>query len=280
MATLREYYDTDNQKVISISGSLIITTSGSNIEVLTKVHLDFDSNTIYVSFFIPEANDSFIILVGLINNLDKALAIGRRVEIQSGLPGEKPVNSKDLTFSGKIFAYSVMEIPENEIQAFQNEVRSQNLYIQYRVPQFAIARSELEKPQAFISHDSRDKDDIARPIAIGLSKLMCPVWFDDYSLRVGDKLRETIEKGILECKKCILVLSPHFLANNGWTKVEFNSIFTRELIEETDLVLPVWHGITKKDLFEYSPSLVNKVGVKSDLGIEEVIRKLHQSIRH
>ena len=108
---------------------------------------------------------------------------------------------------------------------------------------------------------------------------MCPVWFDEYSLKVGDKLRESIENGIKECKKCVLVLSPSFLSNNGWTKVEFNSIFTRELIEETDIILPVWHGIDKKKLYEYCPSLVNKVGVKTDIGVEEVIRKLHHSIR-
>ena len=100
---------------------------------------------------------------------------------------------------------------------------------------YALERSRLEKPLAFICHDSRDKAQVARPIAIGLSKLMCPVWYDEFSLKVGDRLRESIEKGLRkECKKCVLVLSPQFFGNTGWTRVEFNSIFTREIIETED----------------------------------------------
>ena len=85
---------------------------------------------------------------------------------------------------------------------------------------------------------------------------MCPVWFDEFSLKVGDRLRESIEKGIRECKKCILVLTPNFLSNPGWTKVEFNSIFTREIVEKQDLVLPVWRDVSRDQVFEYSPTLV------------------------
>jgi hypothetical protein len=280
MATLREYFDTDFQNILNVGNTLTTSNATEKIDILTRVHQDFDSNTKYLSFFIPETKDCLNVLVGLVNILDKILAISEGVEVLSGLPGEKLVNSKDLQFSGKIFVYSETDIPEDKLEALQNELRQKNIYLQYRGPRFAIKRSEIEKPLAFISHDSRDKDDIARPIAIGLSKLMCPVWFDEYSLKVGDNLRESIEKGIKECKNCILILSPNFLANNGWTKVEFNSIFTRELIEDTDVVLPVWHGIDKKELYEYSPSLVNKVGVKTDVGTEEVIRKLYQSIRH
>ena len=33
----------------------------------------------------------------------------------------------------------------------------------------------MEKPVAFISHDNRDKLEIARKIALGLQKRMCPV---------------------------------------------------------------------------------------------------------
>jgi TIR domain len=83
---------------------------------------------------------------------------------------------------------------------------------------------------------------------------MCWVWFDEYSLNVGDSLRESIERGIKECKRCILVISKNFLGNSGWTKGEFNSVFTRELLENKRLVLPVWHDVTAQEVYEYSPS--------------------------
>jgi hypothetical protein len=135
-----------------------------------------------------------------------------------------------------------------------------------------------ERPAAFICHDSRDKERIARPIAEGLSRLACPVWYDEFSLDVGDHLRESIERGLKEAKKCILVLSPKFLANSGWTKVEFNSIFSRELIQRRNIILPVWAGVTTKGVLAYSPSLANRVAVNWRLGVDEVVRRLYCAI--
>jgi len=108
---------------------------------------------------------------------------------------------------------------------------------------------------------------------------MCPVWYDEFSLKVGDRLRESIEKGLKECKKCVLVLSPQFFGNTGWTRVEFNSIFTRELIEKEDFLLPVWFGVTKEQVYEYSPSLADRVAADWSLGEEEVVRRLYRGIR-
>jgi hypothetical protein len=41
----------------------------------------------------------------------------------------------------------------------------------------------------FISHANEDKDDIARPLAEKLKALGLKVWFDEYSLKLGDSLR-------------------------------------------------------------------------------------------
>jgi hypothetical protein len=140
-------------------------------------------------------------------------------------------------------------------------------------------RDMIERPIAFISHDSHDKNDIARPIAERLVQLRCPVWFDEFSLSVGDHLRESIEKGLKECKRCVLIISPHFLANTGWTKVEFNSIFTRELVERRDLVLPIWCDVTQKAVYDYSPSLANVMALDwRQLGAEEVCGRLARRI--
>ncbi len=137
----------------------------------------------------------------------------------------------------------------------------------------------MEKPLAFISHDSRDKEAVAKKIAFGLQRMLCPVWYDEYSLKVGQNLRESIEAGLKECKKCVLVLSPNFISNKGWTKKEFDSIFTREILEEQQLVLPVWFNVTKQQVYEYSPSLLNVKGVVwGELGGDEVCRRLHDAI--
>ncbi|MEA1867582.1 MAG: toll/interleukin-1 receptor domain-containing protein [Thermodesulfobacteriota bacterium] len=130
-----------------------------------------------------------------------------------------------------------------------------------------------------MSHDSRDKDEVARKIATKLQSMLCPVWYDEFTLKIGDNLRDSIEKGLKECKKCILILSPNFLSNKGWTKKEFDSIFTREIMEEQKLVLPVWYGVTKEDVYAYSPSLLNIKGANWDgIGEKEVCRQLYNAI--
>ena len=55
----------------------------------------------------------------------------------------------------------------------------------FRSMEYVDARTKWEKPRAFISHDSRDKAAIAEPLAVELQRLLCPVWYDDFSLRVG-----------------------------------------------------------------------------------------------
>lgn len=148
---------------------------------------------------------------------------------------------------------------------------------------------ELTKPLAFISHDSRNKDILARPLANGLSNRLCLVWYDEFSLQVGDSLRQSIEKGIKEVKKCILILTPEFLSNPGWGRKEFDSIFTREMIMEERIIIPIWFGVSKKEIYEYSPSLADTValiwpnvdaGTKEeyDQKVEELISKVHAAI--
>jgi hypothetical protein len=137
----------------------------------------------------------------------------------------------------------------------------------------------MEKPMAFISHDSRDKDAFVRELALQLIQNGCMVWYDEFTLKVGDSLRETIERGLRETKKCIVVLSPNFLGNTGWGKVEFNSVFTRELVEKEKVILPVWLNVGVQDVFDYSPSLADKLGISAQLGIPEVARRLAVALR-
>jgi len=73
-------------------------------------------------------------------------------------------------------------------------------------------------------------------------------------------------------------LSPYFLQNERWSKVEFNSAFTREIVEEQDVILPVWAGITAKDVYQYSPSLADRLALSWDLGVDEVAGKLWRAL--
>jgi len=279
MATLNEYYQKDFSRLLSIHKEWMLYPPGEpQIAVTAKIHFDFDSNTFFISYYLPgPVADPIRILKNLLHRNEEAIKYTKEVSINSGLPGETSMSSLNLVFSGRIFFYYEGNLDANAFEKLQAELTPLGLHAHYRDAKFATERSKVEKPLAFISHDNRDKE-IANKIAVGLEKLVCPVWYDEFSLKVGQSLRESIEKGLKECKKCVLILSSNFLDNNGWTKSEFNAIFTREIMEEKNFVLPVWVNIDKKRLFEYSPTLVDRVGVNWSSGVDVVLRKLHRAI--
>ena len=63
---------------------------------------------------------------------------------------------------------------------------------------------------AFICHASEDKEDFVRPLADALSQFHLHIWYDEFSLSVGDGLRRAIDHGLAKSRFGIVVLSPNF----------------------------------------------------------------------
>lgn len=109
----------------------------------------------------------------------------------------------------------------------------------------------------FISHASEDKEEIVRPLANALIERGVDVWYDEFTLRIGDSLRQKIDRGVASSKVGLVVLSPSFIAK-GWTNYELDGIVTRTVSGE-QILLPIWHNITKQQVIDFSPSLADKV---------------------
>lgn len=297
MKTILEYFETD---FVARSTFLWTQQIGLYCEapsfretILTSCIVDLNANAMFGAYFVPSSAHTFSICVSLVHHPEWVINIYERGEEPYGgqhgritaggdikavvqreeeggviLHGkmqsweDREVKPADAPFSGRIFLYCEDQLSGDEINFCVNEGRARGLDIHYRGPQYAVLGSEQERPLAFISHDSRDKDKIARPLAEELGKVGFSVWYDEFSLRVGDSLRESIERGLREARTCILILTPHFLTNPGWTKTEFNAVFTRELVEKKKVILPVWHEVTVQQVYEYSPSLADRFALK------------------
>lgn len=109
----------------------------------------------------------------------------------------------------------------------------------------------------FISHASEDKDDFVRPLANSLISHGLNVWYDEMTLKIGDSLRQKIDRGLANSRVGLVVLSPSFI-NKGWTNYELDGIVTRAVSGE-QVLLPIWHNITKQQVVDFSPSLADKV---------------------
>ncbi len=284
MATIREYFDTDPRSLTLHGEWNISDTRGSELgSIIAKIAYDFVGNARYWFFYVPQGSDSSAIPLILDSPETNACILksdgdGILAEMTFSDLNEG-MRSDTLVFTKRIFIY-IDELLDAASKAQVMKLGQQRgFHVVVRDRQYAMKRSEYEKPLAFICHDSRDKDDLVRGLAYALMNMMCPVWYDEFSLKVGDSLRAKIEDGLKSSRKCVIVLSPHFLSNEGWTKAEFDSVFTREILEKNNVMLPIWHNVSKEAVYNYSPRLADKVGLSSSIGIEALAKKLVTAIR-
>ena len=133
------------------------------------------------------------------------------------------------------------------------------------------------KYDVFISHASEDKNDVVRPLANALQSEGLIVWYDEFELKIGDSLRRKIDKGLANSRFGIVVLSKDFI-KKGWTNYELDGIISKS-VNGDQIVLPIWHNITKQEVIDYSPSLADKVARNTAVyTIEEIAIEIAEVI--
>jgi hypothetical protein len=131
---------------------------------------------------------------------------------------------------------------------------------------------------AFISHASEDKDKFVRQLAQQLKEKNLSIWYDEFSLRVGDSLRKSIDNGLKESCYGIVVLSPSFFEKK-WPEWELNGLVQLQNTNHKKTILPIWHNITYDQICNYSPSLADIYAINSNLGVEYVVQKILEVIK-
>jgi hypothetical protein len=121
--------------------------------------------------------------------------------------------------------------------------------------------SDAYQYDVFICHASEDKEDVAEPLAKTLLSKNVRVWYDAFSLELGDSLRSKIDQGLKESRYGIVILSPHFFEKH-WPQYELDGLVTREM-RGVKVVLPIWHKVGSKEVEQYSPSLAGKVAAST-----------------
>lgn len=129
----------------------------------------------------------------------------------------------------------------------------------------------------FISHASEDKDDFVRPLAAALTALGLKVWYDEWTLTIGDSLRQKIDEGLMASDYGIVVLSRNFFAKK-WPQAELDGLFAREMAGRK-VILPVWHNVTRDDVLQYSPLLAGKMAAITEIGVKAVAAEIFEVVR-
>jgi hypothetical protein len=130
----------------------------------------------------------------------------------------------------------------------------------------------------FISHATEDKDEVVRPLANSLTDSGLSVWYDEFELRIGSSLRLNIDSGISRSRFGIIVLSPSFFAKS-WPQYELDGLVTMA-VSGKQVLLPLWHKISKDEVVRHSPSLADKVALRTaDYTIDEIAAEIGSVVR-
>jgi hypothetical protein len=143
-------------------------------------------------------------------------------------------------------------------------------------PKQELAQNEINPMRdVFISHASEDKAEVARPLAEALKAKGLSIWFDEYELTLGDRLRRKIEEGLRVSRYGVTILSDNFFRKK-WPQAELDGLFALE--QEEKKILPVWHRLSESDIARYAPLLADRLGVSTDVGIEGVVDQIPRAV--
>ncbi len=138
---------------------------------------------------------------------------------------------------------------------------------------FGFPEKDLRELDVFISHASEDKDEIVRPLAVALKNAGPTVWYDEFELKIGDSLRQKIDRGLAKSKFGIVVLSRSFI-KKGWANYELDGIITK-VVSGEQVLLPIWHNITKQEVVDFSPSIADKLARNTaNFTVEEIAEEI------
>jgi len=156
------------------------------------------------------------------------------------------------------------------------EIKRDETMLEHRRLKKVYAAALGKQWDAFICHASEDKKDFVDEFARRLQASGLSVWYDVFSLKVGDSLRRKIDEGLANSRYGIVVLSKHFFAKE-WPQNELDGLMSRE-IAGTKVILPIWHKITVDEVRQHSPILAGRMAARSEHGLEKVVSEVREAM--
>lgn len=135
-------------------------------------------------------------------------------------------------------------------------------------PQF-----ENKEYDIFISYASEDTEYVDE-LGLALEKSDISIWRDKDSIVWGQSIRQSIDAGLSRSRFGIVILSSAYI-RKYWTNYELSGILNKESSTGRQMILPIWHNVTKDEIDSKSPSLADRLALDSRLNsTTEIIEQL------
>lgn len=118
------------------------------------------------------------------------------------------------------------------------------------------------KYDIFLSHASEDKDEFVRPLHKLLTESNINVFYDEESLKFGDKLTNELQIALVESRIILIVISNKFFEKKWTVWEKYISEFLE--VEGKTKIIPYFLNIDDmKSLYKKCPNLMNTLGLSS-----------------
>jgi hypothetical protein len=265
------------QVLIAAKGSLHWKHFNIGPKRILAVHvLEFLHGVRHIAFVIPDLSidDARAISVDG-NGIKEELEKIKFVMTGYSDADTEPEGSDDLPLSNRVFVFTtnVQGVHSDIRRVLKNNGRRVVIIDDMEWQR----RLAMRKPDAFIAHDTRDKDELARPLAYALARLGLVVWFDEFSLRPGNRLSEAIDRGLTNCRRAVLLVTPNLLENNSWGATELSTLLTRAAYEP-NTIIPVWARVGRTEVAARSARLADIVAIHARPNIDELASEIYAAV--
>jgi TIR domain len=148
------------------------------------------------------------------------------------------------------------------------------------VPRMSIGAAVEQDPvhDVFLCHAGEDKEEMARPLRDALEARGVTVWFDEVNIKVGQSIRDRVERGISTCRFGVVVISPSFFVK-PWTMAELDALFDKKMDSGQDVVLPIWHRVSRDEVVRHLPLLAGTLALNSaTMTIDEMADEIRDAV--
>jgi TIR domain len=131
----------------------------------------------------------------------------------------------------------------------------------------------------FISHSADDKDSYVSELAKALKDADISIWYDTDNIGWGQSIRQEIDKGLVNSKYGIVIISPTFI-QKYWTNYELDGILSKESATGKQTILPIWHNVTADQVKKYSYSLSGKLALNTAVNtIGDIVENVKKIVK-
>ncbi|MEJ9227720.1 TIR domain-containing protein [Priestia aryabhattai] len=164
------------------------------------------------------------------------------------------------------------ESHQKELERLRKEsIAIQAVQVKEQLEEISKSRLAEKEYDVFISHASEDKVSFVEPLARAMQDAGIRTWYDSDQIGWGESIRQSVDKGLIKSKFCMIILSQNFL-DKYWTNYELNGIFQKDSTTLNSIILPIWHNITRDEIQRRNLALTDMLALNTSIhSTEEIV---------